>query len=60
MSKLTDYIRDTKSEMKHVSWPTKNQTINFTVVVIGVSVLVAVLLGIFDYLYQTILSLLLS
>lgn len=60
MSKLTDYIKDTKSEMKHVSWPTKNQTVNFTTVVIGISIFVAILLGVFDYLYQLALQYLLS
>ncbi|MFA5736619.1 MAG: preprotein translocase subunit SecE [Candidatus Paceibacterota bacterium] len=60
MSQLTNYIKDTKSEMKHVSWPTKKQTINFTTIVIGISIFMAVLLGVFDLIYQYILRFLLS
>lgn len=60
MSKLTNYIKDTKSEMKHVSWPTKKQTTNFTAIVIGISVFMAALLGVFDLAYQYVLRLLLS
>jgi preprotein translocase subunit SecE len=48
MSKITDYIRETKGEMKHMSWPTKSQAINSTLLVIGVSVVVAVILAVFD------------
>jgi preprotein translocase subunit SecE len=60
MSKLTNYIKDTKSEMRHVSWPTKKQTINFTAIVIGVAVFTSALLGVFDLIYQYILRFLLS
>ena len=45
---LSSYIKATKSELKHVSWPTRRQTIDFTVIVIGLSVVVGALLGLFD------------
>ncbi len=45
---LTNYLKETKSELKHVAWPSRQQTINFTLVVIGVSVLVAAILGLID------------
>ncbi|MGB8815835.1 MAG: preprotein translocase subunit SecE [Minisyncoccia bacterium] len=56
MSKLTDYILETKTEMKHVSWPTRQQTIIFTVVIILVSVGVSVYLGLFDYIFSITLQ----
>jgi preprotein translocase subunit SecE len=56
MSKLTEYIKDTQAEMKHVSWPTREQTITFTVVVIIISVVVAFFLGFFDFLFERVLS----
>ena len=52
MSKLSDYFIETKEEMKHVSWPTKNQTMMFTVLVIVISVVIAAYLGLFDYLFS--------
>lgn len=52
MSRLGNYIRDTAAEMKHVSWPTQKQTITYTVLVIGVSAIVALFLGAFDYVFS--------
>lgn len=47
--KIIDYFRETKGELKHVSWPTKTQTTAFTVIVIIVSFAVAYFLGFFDF-----------
>jgi preprotein translocase subunit SecE len=52
MSKLSNYISETKEEMKHVTWPTKKQTLLFTILVIAISVAVAAYLGLFDYLFS--------
>ncbi|MFA5651776.1 MAG: preprotein translocase subunit SecE [Candidatus Paceibacterota bacterium] len=52
MSKLSNYISETKEEMKHVSWPTKKQTLMFTILVIFISIGVAAYLGVFDFLFQ--------
>ncbi len=52
MSKLTDYVKETKGEMKHVSWPTKKETTNFTVLVIALSITVGVMLGVFDFVFR--------
>ena len=60
MSKLGNYLRDTAAEMKHVSWPTQMQTITYTALVIGVSALVALFLGAFDYLFTQALDLIIS
>lgn len=52
------YFQDIKGELRHVSWPTKNQTINFTTLVIALSLATGVLLGLFDYLFSWVLKLL--
>jgi preprotein translocase subunit SecE len=54
---LANYIKETKAEMSHVNWPTKNQTINFTLLVIAVSVVVALILGLSDYVFTQLLKL---
>lgn len=56
--KLGEYINATKAEMTHVNWPTKQQTTRFTVAVILVSLGVAVLLGICDFVFSRLLTLL--
>ena len=51
MSKITEYLKETKLELKHVNWPTKNQTLFYTLTVVILSVLVAYLLGLFDFIF---------
>lgn len=53
---LITYLKDTQGELKHVSWPTRNQTIAFTVVVVLISVFVSFLLGFFDYLLKLVIE----
>ena len=53
MSKLSQYFTDTREEMKHVSWPTRRQTLIFMTLVIVISVVVSAYLGLFDYIFST-------
>jgi preprotein translocase subunit SecE len=52
MSNLTNYIKDTIAEMKQVTWPTQKQAFVYTLLVILISVVVALFLGAFDYLFS--------
>jgi len=56
--KITEYIKQTRSEMSHVTWPSKQQTIRFTSLVIVVSVVTALILGIADFVFSKLLTLL--
>lgn len=51
MSKITEYIKETRGELKHVIWPSKNQTFYYTLIVIVLSVVVAYFLGVFDWIF---------
>jgi preprotein translocase subunit SecE len=56
MSRVSEYLKDTKGELKHVTWPAKKQAIVFTVVIIVFSFVVAAFLGAFDLLFTQILK----
>lgn len=56
MSRLGNYVRDTAAEMKHVTWPTQTQAFVYTALVIGISAVVALFIGAFDYLFTQILN----
>ncbi|QQR82116.1 preprotein translocase subunit SecE [Candidatus Campbellbacteria bacterium] len=51
MSRFIQYLKDTQTELKHVSWPTRAQAIAFTIVVVAISVFTAAYLGAFDALF---------
>jgi len=55
--KIAEYIKDTKTEMTHVNWPTKAETIRFTALVIAVSLATALLLGLSDFVFTRLLTL---
>jgi preprotein translocase subunit SecE len=53
--KLINYLKETKGELKHVSWPTKIQTVYFTIIVIILSLITAFFLGFFDTIFAKLL-----
>ncbi len=57
---IVDYIKDTKGELTHVSWPTKRQAISYTIAVVIISIVTAFFLGFFDYIFSIGLSKLIS
>jgi preprotein translocase SecE subunit len=52
MSKIINYLKETRAEFKYVKWPSRLQTISFTVAVIVVSVFIAYYLGLFDFVFK--------
>ena len=51
LERIKNYFKEVRIEMSKVNWPTKNQTVNYTLVVIGASAVVAVFLGVLDYFF---------
>lgn len=51
MSKITNYFKESIVELKKVTWPTKKETYNYTLLVIGISLGVAAFLGLLDYIF---------
>ncbi|MBI5400625.1 MAG: preprotein translocase subunit SecE [Candidatus Yonathbacteria bacterium] len=51
-----EYIKESKGELAHVSWPTRSQAIAFTVLVVVLSVATSIYLGAFDALFTTIIK----
>ncbi len=55
--KITEYIKDTRGEMEHVTWPSRQQALLYASAVVAVSVFIAFLLGLFDYIFARLLTL---
>lgn len=60
MDKLFNYFRASIIEIRKVTWPTKKETYNYTVLVIVVSLATAVFLGGIDLGFNRILELVLN
>jgi preprotein translocase subunit SecE len=54
------FLRETLSELKQVSWPSRQTTIRLTIIVIVLSLATGVYVGGLDYLFTNILKLLIG
>lgn len=53
MKAFINYLKDVRGELAHVSWPTRRQAIAYSLLVIGISLFVAALLGAFDFVFTS-------
>ena len=58
IKKLINYIKASKTELKKVNWLSKDEVKEHTIVVIGISLGVAVFLGLVDFGFVELLQLL--
>ncbi|EHL71464.1 preprotein translocase subunit SecE [Cloacibacillus evryensis] len=56
MEKVLDYIRESRAELKKVTWPTKQQLWYSTIIVIVVSAIASAYLGLVDLILTGIFS----
>ena len=56
LQKFKNYFIEAFAEVKKVTWPTKKQTKNYSLVVIGISIGLAVFFGILDYIFNFLLG----
>lgn len=55
-NKITTFLKEVRLEMKKVNWPDREETIKYTLIVIGVSLGVALFLGGVDFAFTTLLN----
>lgn len=49
MSKIGQFLRETKAELKKVVWPSREDVVSSVIVVIISTVLIAIVLGLLDF-----------
>jgi len=54
--KITNYFKEIKTELKKVTWPSKNTIINYTIAVIIFSFAIMVFLGGLDFFFSYLLN----
>ena len=60
MSRIRRFINESWSELKKVSWPTREQVRNLTVLVFAISFVVGIYISILDAFFQNVIALLVS
>lgn len=56
LQKIITFLKEVKVELKKVNWPTRKQTIKYTLIVIGVSFAVAIFLGGLDFIFTWLIA----
>jgi preprotein translocase subunit SecE len=51
------YLRETRLELGKVSWPTRQEAINLTIIVVAVTVGMAIFLGSLDFVFAKLFEL---
>jgi len=54
------YFRETVGELKKVSWPTRKEATNLTIIVLIVTVSTSLFLGMMDFLFTRLFALILG
>lgn len=60
MTSIATYFQEALEELRHVRWPTRQQAVRLSVVVIVFTLICAVFFGFVDYLLSEVLQLLLN
>lgn len=50
------FIKEARSELKKVVWPSKKETIRLTAIVLGVSLVVSLYLGLLDFTFTKLIE----
>ncbi|XOB41642.1 MAG: preprotein translocase subunit SecE [Candidatus Nealsonbacteria bacterium] len=54
--KILTFLKEVRLEIKKVNWPTRQETLRYTLIVIGISIAVAIFLGGIDFIFTTLLN----
>ncbi len=49
MNKVVKFLKEVQTELKKVVWPTRQQALRLTAIVVGVSLVVGIYVGVLDF-----------
>jgi preprotein translocase subunit SecE len=56
IKKITNFLKEVQIELKKVNWPTRQETIRYTLIVVTVSFVIAAFLGALDFVFTFLLE----
>jgi len=54
--RFINFLKEVQLEVKKVNWPTKEETLRYTLIVIGISAVVAGFLGGMDFIFSQLIE----
>ena len=58
VNKLAKFFKESKSELKKVTWPSKNQLIHNTLIILAFIIITCIILSVFDGAFMWLVDLL--
>ncbi len=56
LQKISNFLKESRQELRKVNWPTREETMRYTLFVISFSIILAAFLGILDFVFLQILQ----
>jgi preprotein translocase subunit SecE len=50
-TKIKNFFAESRQELRHVNWPTRQEAIRLTSIVIGIALCLSLFLGFFDFVF---------
>jgi len=60
MERVTQYVREVRSEFDKISWPSRMETIGFTVLVIAMIIVLTIVIFAYDAVFSRLIDALLD
>jgi preprotein translocase subunit SecE len=54
--RFKNFLRESRQEFKRINWPSRQETVRYTLFVIGFSLVLAVFLGLLDFIFLYLLN----
>ena len=59
-NRIMQYVRETRAELRKVVWPTREEAINLTAIVVGTIFVMSAFFGVVDYLLNSLFRFLIA
>jgi len=56
INRIFTFFKETRLEMKKVNWLSRREVLNYTLLVLGVMVVMALLFGVLDFVFAELLN----
>jgi preprotein translocase subunit SecE len=53
---LVRYLRQTRGELRKVTWPTREESMRLTAIVLGVTAVMSIFLGVLDFVFANLVQ----